>query len=224
MKIKCILLSICFCLSPSPEYFSIDDSKKHDFFIFDSDVEWKNKNWIMRVCFPPVASPRGCLPERHHHQHRLLVVRSIDCSMRMNEWDNGTREKHLKPLFPCFLLYFFDSQLVFLIFSFLIFVMGLFTAVMRSSRDRRLMSLDGGENGRSINNNNTHFNNTATSSSRQGSGNFVTRSWARISGRRKKQRPPPIEEGVEPLEEPLPSTSSNQQIPWKLANHEDKPK
>uniref|UniRef100_A0A914YP01 Uncharacterized protein n=1 Tax=Panagrolaimus superbus TaxID=310955 RepID=A0A914YP01_9BILA len=89
---------------------------------------------------------------------------------------------------------------------------------MRSTRDRRLMSLEGN------NNNNNNNSGAVTNNSRQ-NGNFVTRSWARISGRRKKQpRPPPIEEGVEISEEQIPSTSSSQQIPWKLAHHEEKPK
>uniref|UniRef100_A0AC34G564 Uncharacterized protein n=1 Tax=Panagrolaimus sp. ES5 TaxID=591445 RepID=A0AC34G564_9BILA len=90
------------------------------------------------------------------------------------------------------------------------------------SRDRRLMSLEGNNN----NNNNSAITSSSTNgNNRQNGGNFVTRSWARISGRRKKQpRPPPIEEGIEINEEPIPSTSSSQQIPWKLANHEEKPK
>jgi hypothetical protein len=90
---------------------------------------------------------------------------------------------------------------------------------MRSTRDRRLMSIEG--------NNNNNLNNPSGSRSTTSTqnGNFVTRSWARISGRRKKQpRPPPIEEGIEVNEEPIPSTSSSQQIPWKLAHHEEKPK
>jgi hypothetical protein len=86
------------------------------------------------------------------------------------------------------------------------------------------MSLEGGNN-----NNNNNINGSRSSTSNN-SGNFVTRSWARISGRRKKNRiPTTIEEGIEINEDqPIPSTSSSQQIPWKLANNtnniEEKPK
>jgi hypothetical protein len=74
------------------------------------------------------------------------------------------------------------------------------------------------------NNNNNNINGSRSTSTTNNGGNFVTRSWARISGRRKKQRIPTIEEGVEVNEEPIPSTSSSQQIPWKLANNEEKAK
>lgn len=56
------------------------------------------------------------------------------------------------------------------------------------------------------------------------SGNVFTRSWARLSGKKRKQRPPPIEEGIEVTDEPIPSTSG-QQFPTQLADtHIEKPK
>ena len=76
---------------------------------------------------------------------------------------------------------------------------------MRSFRDGRLVSESSGP------------------SSGASSGNVFTRSWARISGRRRKPRPPPIEEVSEAMEDPVPSTSS-QQIPWRLASTPEKQK
>uniref|UniRef100_A0A7E4VTY0 PID domain-containing protein n=1 Tax=Panagrellus redivivus TaxID=6233 RepID=A0A7E4VTY0_PANRE len=77
-------------------------------------------------------------------------------------------------------------------------------------------------------------NNASTSESPK-KPNLLTRSWARISGRKKRRPPPtPIEEGIEGIENgeaPLPSTSSAavtaksgpQEFPWQLADESTAP-
>lgn len=66
-----------------------------------------------------------------------------------------------------------------------------------------------------------------SSTKKNSSGNILTRSWARISGKKKRlERQSSIEEGTEIVivEESSPSTSNGQQIPWKLADKQEKSK